>query len=71
MVAMLVRLLNSRIWIALSIVCLFFALYQSIEKTIEGKEIEGVLDFLVMLVIAVNLVNKLKMLTTYVEKLRH
>lgn len=71
MAALVGRILNSRIWIALSIVCLFFALYEAIEKTIEGNEIEGVLDFLVMLVIAVNLVNKLKMLAMYVEKLRH
>ncbi len=51
----LTRLLNSRIWILLSIGCSFFALYEGVEKIIAGHEIEGVLELLVMMVIAVNL----------------
>ncbi len=67
----LTRLLDSRIWIVLSVGCSFFALYEGIAKIIAGHEIEGVLDLLVMIVIAVNLANKFKMLALYVDKLRN
>jgi hypothetical protein len=70
MVGTLARILNSRVWIGLSIVCLFFALYETAEKIIMGHDVEGLLDGLVTVVIAVNLVNKLKWLVMYTEKLR-
>ena len=63
-------LLESRPWLVLSIACALFALYEAVTKLIAGDEIEGVLDLVVTAVIAVNAVNRVKIIAQYFDKLR-
>ena len=62
-------LLTSRPWIALSIGCSLFALYEGVTKLLAGHEIEGLLDLLVLIVLVINYVNRVKALARYVDKL--
>ncbi len=62
-------LLALRPWIALSIGCSLFALYEGITKLVEGHEIEGILDLLLLIVLVVNYANRFKALARYVDKL--
>ena len=69
MVRTLGQLLHSRTWIALSLACSLFALYEGVEKIVAGDEIEGILDLVVMAVITINLVNRVKIVSDYIDKL--
>jgi hypothetical protein len=62
-------LLDSRPWLALSIACSLFALYEGVTKLVSGDSIEGALDLVLAAVFTVNLVNRFKALTAYVNKL--
>ena len=62
-------LLDSRPWIALSIGCSLFALYEAVVKMVAGQTIEGVLDAVLAVVFVINFVNRFKALTAYVNKL--
>lgn len=69
MVRTVSQLLHSRAWLALSLVCALFALYEGVEKIVAGDELEGILDFVVMAVIAINAINRIKIVADYLDKL--
>ncbi len=63
------RLFNSRGWIALSIGCSLFALYEAIEKTATGHPIEGILDLVLAVVFIINFLNRFRTLALYFKRL--
>ncbi|HXP31361.1 MAG TPA: hypothetical protein VN832_09750 [Stellaceae bacterium] len=64
------RLLNSRLWVALSLACALFALYEAAAKIVAGDDIEGALDLVLFFVLLVNAINRVKIIGGYVRRLR-
>jgi hypothetical protein len=63
------RFLSSKTWAALSIACVLYALYESFEHLRGGHDLEGALDLVLLLVVLINLVNKVKWLGSYFKQL--
>ncbi|HTZ78980.1 MAG TPA: hypothetical protein VMC10_13780 [Stellaceae bacterium] len=67
--AALAALFDSRAWIALSIACSLYALYEGISKIVEGEPVEGILDLVLTVVFTVNFVNRFRVLGGYFRRL--
>ena len=70
MIELLDRLFRSKSWVAISVACSLYALYEGVEKLWTGDPVEGAFDFVLTAVLVINLVNRSHGLAGYAKKLR-
>lgn len=64
------EMLKSRAWVALSLACAVYALYEAATEMIAGHGLEGLADILLTVVFLINFINRFKSISGYVRRLR-